>query len=112
MTIFDSMRCFRTVLLASMLILVCGLPNAFAADDLKGVLARLDTAAAKFKSAQADVVTDIVQTEPLPDDDKSTGTVLFERKGSELEMALHIKTDNGQPVLKDLVFAGGVGQAV
>jgi outer membrane lipoprotein-sorting protein len=38
------------------------------------------------------------------------GTVLFERKNGQVQMALHIKTDNGKPVQKDLVYAGGVGK--
>ena len=83
---------------------------AMAADDLNSVLAKLDAAAAKFKSAQADISTDLVQVQPLPDDDRQTGVVLFERNGGDLQMALHLKTDNGKPVLKDVVFAGGVGK--
>jgi outer membrane lipoprotein-sorting protein len=85
-------------------------PALAPAQDLNSVLAKLDAAAAKFKSAQAEISTDIVQTQPLPDEDKQTGTVLFERKGAELQMALHLKTDNGKPVVKDLVYTGGVGK--
>lgn len=78
--------------------------------DLKAVLARLDTASAAFKSAQADITTDIVQKVPIPDDDKQTGAILFERKNGELAMAMHLKTDNGKPAAKDVVFAGGTGK--
>jgi len=87
-----------------------GLTIAYAADDLTRVLSRLDAAAVKFKSAEADIVTDIVQVQPLPDDDKQTGTILFERKGTDLQMALHLKTDNGRAVSKELVYASGVGK--
>jgi outer membrane lipoprotein-sorting protein len=96
------------VALIAVLMLGSGIRSAFAAEDLAGVLAKLDAASTKFKSAQADLTTDIVQTQPLPDEDKQTGTVLFQRKDGQLQMALHLKTDNGKPVLKDLVFAGGV----
>ena len=83
---------------------------AFAADDLGKVLARLDAEAVQFKSAQADITWDNVQTQPIQDDDKQVGTVLFERKNGQVRMALHIKTDNGKPVPKDLVYTGGVGK--
>ena len=82
----------------------------FAADDLAKVLARLDAEAAKFKSAQADITWDNVQTQPIEDDDKQVGTVLFERKNGQVQMALHIKTDNGKPVPKDLVYTAGTGK--
>ena len=83
---------------------------ARAADDLDKVVARLDASAAKFKSAQADITWDNVQTQPIPDTDRQGGTILFERKGGETQVALHIKTDNGKSVLKDMVYAGGVGK--
>ena len=81
-----------------------------AADDLAKVLARLDAEATQFKSAQADITWDNVQTQPIQDDDKQVGTVLFQRKNGQVQMALHIKTDNGKPVPKDLVYTGGVGK--
>jgi outer membrane lipoprotein-sorting protein len=84
--------------------------SALAADDLGNVSARLDASAAKFKSAQADIVWENVQVAPIPDSDKQAGTVLFERKNGEVEVALHLNTDNGQPIHKDLVYAGGVGK--
>jgi outer membrane lipoprotein-sorting protein len=83
-------------------------PAAYAADDLPKVLAKLDAASSKFKSAQADIVWDNVQTQPLPDTDSQVGTVLFDRKAGQLRMALHIKTDNGRPVPKDMVYADGL----
>jgi outer membrane lipoprotein-sorting protein len=95
---------------SAILLLASAARPALAADDLAKVLARLDAEAAKFKSAQADIVWDNVQTQPIEDDDKQLGTVLFERKNGQVQMALHIKTDNGKPVQKDLVYAGGVGK--
>lgn len=83
---------------------------ARAADDLTKVLARLDAEAASFKSAQADIIWENVQTQPISDDDKQVGTVLFERRNGQVQMALHIKSDNGRPIQKDLVYASGVGK--
>ena len=78
------------------------------AEDLNSVLGKLDAASAKFKSAQADITWDNVQVAPLPDTDTQAGTVLFERSGGQLEMALHLKSDNGKPVEKDLVYSSGL----
>jgi outer membrane lipoprotein-sorting protein len=100
----------RSVILIALLLLVVASTSASAADDLDKVLAKLDASAAKFKSAQGDVTWDHEQVQPLPDSDIQAGTVLFERKGGQVEMALHIKTDNKKPVFKDLVYAGGVGK--
>jgi outer membrane lipoprotein-sorting protein len=100
----------RPVILIALLLFVVGNPAAFGADDLDKVLAKLDASAAKFKSAQADVTWDHEQLQPFPDADVQAGTVLFEREGGQVQMALHIKTDNKKPVLKDLVYAGGVGK--
>jgi len=105
MNSFGKFFAFSGMVLAAVLAL-----PAFAADDLAKVLARLDTEAGQFKSAQADITWDNVQTQPIQDDDKQVGTVLFERKNGQVQMALHIKTDNGKPVPKDLVYTGGVGK--
>lgn len=83
---------------------------ALASDDLSKVLAKLDASAAKFKSAQADILWDNVQTQPFEDSDKQAGTILLERKKGQVEMALHFKTDNGKPIQKDMVYADGVGK--
>jgi outer membrane lipoprotein-sorting protein len=83
---------------------------ALAADDLPKVLARLDASAASFKSAQADITWDNTQTQPIEDTDRQIGTILFQRKGADVAVALHIKTDNGQVVNKDLVYANGTGK--
>ena len=82
--------------------------SAHAADDLAAVLGKLDAASAKFKSAQADIVSENTQTQPILDTDTQTGTILFEREGGQLQMALHLKTDNGRPAEKDVVYAGGL----
>lgn len=83
---------------------------AASAQDLSTVLATLDTSAAKFKSAQADVVWDSVQTAPIYDSDKQAGTILFARAGGDVEVAIHFKTHNGQPFEKNVVYANGQGK--
>jgi len=93
---------------AAILAVSAGIQPVLAADDLAAVLAKLDAASVKFKSAQADIEWDNVQTAPIEDIDKQAGTVLFERKDGQLAMALHLKTDNGKPVPKDMVYAGGL----
>ncbi len=83
---------------------------AKAPTDLDKVLARLDASAAKFKSAQAQIIWDNVQTKPLEEEDKQTGTALFERRDGQMKVAVHLKTFNGKPVEKDIVYADGVGK--
>jgi len=84
--------------------------------ELDTVLAKLDASAKTFKSAEADIVWDKVQTQPMEDTDSQVGTAIFERgkpsngKSGEMQMALHIKTDNGKPALKDMVYSNGVGK--
>ena len=83
---------------------------ALAADDLTPVLNKLDATSKTFKSAQADILWDHVQTQPVEDKDSQAGTILVAREGGETKLALHIKTDNGQPALKDMAYAGGTGK--
>jgi outer membrane lipoprotein-sorting protein len=96
--------------MAVALLLLLALPSsrAFAADDLQKVLAKLDEASTKFKSVQGDLVWENVQTQPIEDRDAQAGTVIFERKSGQLQMALHLKTDQGRPIQKDMVYAGGL----
>lgn len=78
-----------------------------AADDLQQILHRLDEAAAKFRSAEADFQFDSVQTDPIPDTDVQKGTVYYERKANEFQMAAHIKEVNGKPVPKTYSYSEG-----
>jgi outer membrane lipoprotein-sorting protein len=81
-----------------------------AADDLNAALRRLDTAAVKFKSAEAEIVWDNVQTQPILDKDTQLGTAIFQRKAGLLSVALHIKSENGRPVTKEVVYTEGAVQ--
>src|ERR1700692_949928 len=100
----------RHLVLAGVFAFAMAAHPAFAADDLEKVLARLDASAAKFKSAQTQIVWDNVQTKPIEDDEKQTGTALFERKDGQMKIAVHLKTFDGKPVQKDMVYADGVGK--
>jgi outer membrane lipoprotein-sorting protein len=106
--------------LAFAVLLLVGIPalerHAFAAQtaapaDLDKVLSKLDASAKTFQSAQADIVWDNVITQPSPDTDSQVGNVIFAHgKSGDTQVALHIKTDNGRPALKDLVYANGIGK--
>lgn len=96
------------VMAACLLVLLCAATRANAADDLNAALRRLDASALKFKTAEAEIVWDNVQTEPLPDKDTQTGNAVFERKNGQLSVALHIKTENGKPYVKEVAYTGGV----
>ncbi len=76
---------------------------AFAAEDLNSVLARLNTAAAGFRTTSADVEFDSTQTNPVPDTDVQKGVVYYERSGSTFHMGVHIATDDDQPSPKVVV---------
>jgi len=100
---------FSCIVLSALFVAAIGMTTAAgAADDLTGVLSKLDSASVKFKSAQADITSENTQTQPILDTDTQTGTVLFERQNGQLQMALHLKTDNGKPVEKDVVYAAGL----
>lgn len=77
------------------------------ADDLKGVLDRLNVAAANFHSTSADVEFDTVETDPVPDTDVQKGIVYYERKDSSVRMGVHLNQHNGKPRTKEYSFTGG-----
>jgi outer membrane lipoprotein-sorting protein len=81
--------------------------HAFAAGDLKATLAKLDAAAARFKSTSADFQFDSVTTDPVPDTEIQKGTAYYQRKGNTFEMAAHIREVNGKKVPKVYVYSGG-----
>lgn len=74
--------------------------------DLQQVLSQMDAASARFQSAQADFTAD-TYTAVVQSHDIQKGTIAFRRAGSETEMVMHVKTDNGQPSLKDVLFKNG-----
>jgi outer membrane lipoprotein-sorting protein len=89
-------------------LLLIPVPAVFAADDASAVLAKLDEAAARFKSTTADFEFDSILTDPIPDKDVQKGKVYYDRKGSAFQMGIHIEQINGRPVPKTIVVSGGV----
>ena len=111
MTLFRKSFFGKAPAITTLLAMTVALVPARAADDLDKVIARLDGSAKAFSSAQADIVWDNIQTQPVPDKDSQTGTAIFARgKDGQMQVAVHIKTDNGKPMEKDLSYAGGVGK--
>ncbi len=74
--------------------------------ELQKVLAEMDTASAKFQSAQADFVWD-QYTAVVQSHDYQKGTIAFRRVGNATEMVAHVKTENDQPARKDVLYKGG-----
>lgn len=87
--------------------LVLSSTTAFAAGDLKSTLAKLDAAAARFKSTSADFQFDSVTTDPVPDTEVQKGTTYYQRKGNTFQMAAHIREVNSKKVPKVYVYSGG-----
>jgi outer membrane lipoprotein-sorting protein len=98
-------KAFHLRLFAGILILA---PFAAMAQnaELQKVLAEMDTASAKFQSAQADFVWD-QYTAVVQSHDYQKGTIAFRRVGNATEMVAHVKTENDQPAQKDVLYKGG-----
>lgn len=92
---------------AALIVGITSARTAFAADDLQGVLRKLDAAAQKFHTTSADFEFDSITTEPIEDKDVQTGIEYFERSGNSYRMGVHIKDDNGHAAPKTIVSAGG-----
>jgi len=99
-----SPRLFLTV--ALVLSVFSGLTTS-AADDKDHVLRRLDATAVHFQTVSADFEFDTFQTDPIPDKDVQKGTVYFDRKGGNFQMAVHQTEFNGKPVPKIYGRIGG-----
>lgn len=85
-------------------VLVLSAPLLRAANgDLEKVLQQMNTAAAKFQSAQADVEW-IQYQAVVKESDTQKGTIAFQRKGNQTLMAAHIRELNGKPTPKDVLF--------
>ncbi len=77
--------------------------------DLQKVITQLNAAASKFSSAQADFTWDQYQA-VVQEHDVQTGTIYYERKKGATRTAAYIKTDNGKPALKTVVYDNGEAQ--
>lgn len=69
---------------------------------------KLNQAARSFHNATADFEFDRTQTDPVPDTDVLKGVAYYERKGSDFQMAAHIRENNGKPALKTYTFSKGI----
>jgi outer membrane lipoprotein-sorting protein len=78
------------------------------ADDLNGVLQKLDAAAKNFHTTTANVELETITTDPIPDTDVQTGTAYYDRKGNNFEMSAHFRSHNNGPSQKIYIFSGGV----
>lgn len=101
------MRMATRSFLAILAALLLSSPAAMRADDLHSVLHKLDQAAARFKSTSADFKFDSVQSDPIPDEDVQTGTVYYQRNGSDFQIGVHIETDNSRSVPKTIIVSKG-----
>jgi outer membrane lipoprotein-sorting protein len=89
-------------------VISAGARHAHAQDaQLTKVLSQLDAASARFKSAEADFSQD-QYTAIVQEHDVQKGTIAFRRDGGDIEMVLHVKTENDQPAPKDVLYKGGV----
>lgn len=104
------MKMKKTMQFALMAMILAAMPGSAALfaqnTDLQQVLSQMDAASARFQSAQADFTAD-TYTAVVQSHDIQKGTIAFRRAGSETEMVMHVKTDNGQPSLKDVLFKNG-----
>jgi len=78
--------------------------------NLPAILQQLNNAAANFRSTSANFEFDSIQTDPIPDTEKQTGTVDYERKNNAFQMAAHIDAVNGKPAPKIYTYSKGVFQ--
>lgn len=86
---------------------VLGSATAFAQNaDLQKVLSEMDAASTRFQSAQADFAADSY-TAVVQNHDVQAGEIAFRRAGGATEMIMHVKTDEGQPSLKDVLYKNG-----
>jgi outer membrane lipoprotein-sorting protein len=98
----------RTIRAAAIGVLFVTAMIAYAANppELDKVLRQMDAASEKFQSAQADFSWD--QYEKVVDShDIQTGTIYFQRKGGQTEMAAMVRDMNGKPAPKYVVYTGG-----
>ena len=74
--------------------------------DLQKVLNQLDGASVRFKSAQADFTADSY-TAVVDSHSIQKGTIAFRRSGEKVEMMMHVKTEDGQPSEKQVLYKNG-----
>jgi outer membrane lipoprotein-sorting protein len=90
----------------TILLALTAIPTLAQNGDLQKVLSQMDAASQKFQSAQADFswdqLTAVVQSHEI-----TAGTIAFRRAGNSTLMIAHVKTDNGQPAPKEILYKNG-----
>lgn len=81
-----------------------------ASGNLQKILQQLDASAKNFRTASADAKIEVTQTEPVPNTDVQLGQVYYKHEGGQLQMALHITQQNGQPFRQTIAFSHGVAE--
>jgi len=79
---------------------------ALGQNPLQKVLNQLDGASLRFKSAQADFTADSY-TAVVDSHSIQKGTIAFQRKGEKVEMMMHVRTEDGQPSEKYVLYKNG-----
>lgn len=74
--------------------------------DLQKVLGQMDAASSRFQSAQADFTADSY-TAVVDSHSIQKGTIAFRRNGDKVEMSMHVKTEDGQPSEKYVLYKNG-----
>lgn len=97
-------RCFAVLSVISLA--VFSLSASAQNGDLQKVLNQMDAVSQKFQSAQADFNWDQL-TAVIQSHETTTGTIAFRRAGGGTEMISHVKTDNGQPAPKEILYKNG-----
>jgi outer membrane lipoprotein-sorting protein len=98
-------RARRFVVCLGWMALLCGSSWAQSSPDVQKVISQLNSAAARFQSAQADFSWDQL-TASVQDHDVQTGVIYYQRKKNSTQMALDIKQENGQPAPKNVLYDG------
>jgi outer membrane lipoprotein-sorting protein len=89
----------------TLVVLLCGSAWGQSSSDEQKVISQLNSAAAKFQSAQADFSWDQF-TLAVQDHDLQSGTIYYQRKKGSTQMVADVKQENGHPAPKTVIFDG------
>ena len=98
----------KLIFAATFVLVLMPVRAARAAEDLNGILRKLDAASVNFRTTTADFEFDSVSTVPIYEKDVQKGTTYYKREGSTFQMAAHIDEVNSKPVPKVYTYSGGV----
>jgi outer membrane lipoprotein-sorting protein len=96
----------KIVALGAMMVLLLPAVALGQNSDLQKVLNQLDGSSLRFKSAQADFTADSY-TAVVDSHSIQKGTIAFRRKGEKVEMMMHVRTEDGQPSEKYVLYKNG-----